>query len=80
MIPENRPRGNRLQEAVAGVRQWLARRLATPVEALPLQRASLAQLARADAQLPALVAACPVAMRYLHLLGRWIGISFGVGR
>lgn len=69
MIPDNAPTGNRLSQAVAGVRQWLAGRLATPVETLPLQRASLAQLARSDASLPALVAACPVAMRYLHLLG-----------
>lgn len=69
MIPENGTRGNRLQEAAAGVRQWLAGRLATPVELAPLQRPSLAQLARSDARLPALVTACPVAMRYLHLLG-----------
>jgi hypothetical protein len=69
MIPHNAPPGNRLNQAMVGLRQWLAGRLATPVEALPLQRSNLAQLARSDAQLPALVAACPVAMRYLHLLG-----------
>lgn len=69
MIPENGPRGNRLQEAVAGVRQWLVGRLATPVEPAPLQRPNLAQLARSDARLPALVASCPVAGKYLDLLG-----------
>lgn len=69
MIPDNAPTGNLMSQAIAGVRQWLAGRLATPGETLPLQRPSLAQLARSDVRLPALVAACPVAMRYLRLLG-----------
>jgi hypothetical protein len=69
MIPESGPRGNRLSEAMAGMWQRLAGRLATPVEPVPLQRPNLAQLAPSDAQLPALVAACPVARRYLGLLG-----------
>lgn len=69
MIPESGPRGNRLAETAAGMRQWLAERLAAPVEPVPLQRPNLAQLARSDARLPAMVAACPVARRYLELLG-----------
>ena len=36
---------------------------------MPLERPNLAQLARAEAELPACVAACPVARRYLDLLG-----------
>jgi hypothetical protein len=37
--------------------------------AVPLQRPNLAQLAQPAAALPAFVAACPVAQRYLELLG-----------
>ena len=97
MIPENGPRGNRLQDAVTGARQWLAGRLATPAAPVPLatpaapvplvatpaapvplatptapvplQRPNLTRLAQPGADLPALVAACPVARKYLDLLG-----------
>ena len=69
MITEPSQRRNRLSEAVAGMRQWMVERLAAPAPPVPLERPNLAQLARAEAELPACVAACPVARKYLDLLG-----------
>ena len=69
MIAEAVQRRNRLGGAVAGMRQWMVERLAVPAPPVPLERPNLAQLARAEAELPACVAACPVARRYLDLLG-----------
>ena len=69
MITEPSQRRNRLGEVVAEMRQWMLERLAAPPAPVPLTRPHLAQLARPDAELPACVAACPVARRYLDLLG-----------
>ena len=69
MITEPSQRRNRLGEVVAEMRQWMLERLAAPTPPMPLERPNLAQLARADAELPACVAACPVARKYLDLLG-----------
>lgn len=69
MIAETSPRRNRLNKAVAEMQQWVVRRLAAPTPPTPLVRPNLAQLARPDAQLPAFVATCPVACKYLELLG-----------
>ena len=69
MITEPAQRRNRLGEVVAEMRQWMLERLAAPPAPMPLERPNLAQLARPDAELPACVAACPVARRYLDLLG-----------
>ena len=47
----------------------MVERLAVPAPPVPLERPNLAQLAWPDAELPACVAACPVARKYLDLLG-----------
>jgi hypothetical protein len=51
------------------MRQRVTERLAAPSAGVPLQRANLAQLAQAADELPLFVANCPVAQRYLELLG-----------
>lgn len=47
----------------------LLRRLGPPPQAVPLARADLSTLAAEEARLPEFVRACPVAMKYLRLLG-----------
>ena len=70
MITEPSQRRNRLGEVVAEMRQWILERLAAPTAPMPLERPNLAQLARAEAELPACVAACPVGgAKYVDLLG-----------
>lgn len=51
----------------APVNLW--RRLAPPPKAVPLERADISTLAAETAMLPEFVRVCPVAMKYLHLLG-----------
>ena len=69
MIAETSQKRKRLREAAAGMRQWVARRLAAPDPPVPLRRGHLGQLARPEAALPDFVANCPVARKYLDLLG-----------
>jgi hypothetical protein len=68
MLPSFGLPGNRLAHALGAVRRHLlAKPLAPP--AVPLTRPSLSQLAQPTADLPPLVANCPVARKYLDLLG-----------
>ncbi|MCG3211190.1 MAG: hypothetical protein FOGNACKC_04829 [Anaerolineae bacterium] len=48
---------------------WRPRRQDKSVGVVPLERSNLSQLAAAPANLPEFVHQCPVAMKYLHLLG-----------
>ena len=62
------PAGNRLAQAVGALRRHGTPAAPAP-GAVPLARSNLAQLAQPNATLPAFVSACPVAGRYLELLG-----------
>ena len=62
------PAGNRLAQAVGALRRHGPPAAPAP-GAVPLARPHLAQLAQPSATLPAFVRACPVAGRYLELLG-----------
>ena len=76
MITEPSQRRNRLGEVVAEMRQWILERLAAPTAPMPLERPNLAQLARAEAKLPACVAACPGRGSIWTCWDRWIGTTF----
>ena len=66
MLPEILTGGNWLPDALDGVRHTALHFLLPPV---PLERPSLSQLAQPGARLPRFVADCPVARKYLDLLG-----------
>jgi hypothetical protein len=68
MLPLLGPAGNRLAQAVGALRRHGTPAASAP-GAVPLARPHLAQLAQPNATLPAFVSACPVAGRYLDLLG-----------
>jgi hypothetical protein len=68
MLPLLGPAGNRLAQAVGALRRHGTPAAPAPC-AVPLTRPNLAQLAQPGATLPAFVSACPVAGRYLGLLG-----------
>ena len=68
MLPLLGPAGNRLAQAVGALRRHGTPAAPAP-GAVPLTRPHLAQLAQPSATLPAFVSACPVAGRYLELLG-----------
>ncbi len=61
--------GNRLAHAVGAVLRHLAPQPPSPRPAIPLTRPGLDRLALPEASLPTIVAQCPVARRYLDLLG-----------
>ncbi len=69
MIAQAAQRRNWLNAMLTEMRQRVTERLAAPSAGVPLQRANLAQLAQAADELPLFVANCPVAQRYLELLG-----------
>jgi hypothetical protein len=68
MLPLLGPAGNRLAQAVGALRRHGTPAAPVPC-AVPLARPHLAQLAQPSATLPAFVSACPIAGRYLDLLG-----------
>jgi hypothetical protein len=76
MLPSVVPKGNpptwlpaRVVGLITRVQRRLHKRASPPAPAIPLQHASLAQLARPDAQVPAFVAESAVVRKYLDLLG-----------
>ena len=68
MLPLLGPAGNRLAQAVGALRRH-GTSGAPAACAVPLARPNLAQLAQPNVTLPAFVSACPIARRYLDLLG-----------
>ena len=68
MLPLLGPAGNRLAQAVGALRRH-GTPAAPAAGAVPLARPNLAQLAQPNVTLPAFVSACPIAGRYLDLLG-----------